>query len=106
MPLPLQTRPFNFRSSTDAGCRSRPASDPDSASYISYSAHAVLVSLIRRMKLTVRQLAQVIFNLRHISRRKAPIVISQIVKIREAVAFNSSGQIHVRIEITPSQISQ
>ena len=53
----------------------------------------------------MRNCAQVIFDLVHVLRVEAPIVIAKFIKTSKRVALDSSGHVDVRIEITPDQIS-
>src|SRR5207253_567247 len=66
----------------------------------------IVVTSIRRSKFLVRNRAQMIFDLVHVSGIEAPVVVAEVVERSEAVTLNPAGHVDVGVEVAPDQLSQ
>lgn len=66
----------------------------------------LLVLSLRRRQRLMRHVVKMSLNFPDVSRREAPVVVSQIVKVRRAVGDEPSREVNVRIEVAPCELSQ
>src|SRR5690242_3125601 len=64
-----------------------------------------LVAAIRRPQPAVRNLEEIVLDLPDVREGEAPVVLAQGTEIHELVPGDAAGEVHIRIEVAPYEVT-